>query len=119
VDGGSGFAIMPSMNFPDWRHSMAGRMKLKQTVDVLQDVISPDIRRIVCAPCYNRVAMAHPKRRHKDTRVKINLPFDEALAVLARAPRPGKFSSAKASARSDDTRDAASADNPRVANPQS
>ncbi len=58
--GGSGFAVMPSMNFPDWRHSIAGRMKLKQTVDVFQDVISPDIRKIVCAPCSNC------KAQHRD-----------------------------------------------------
>jgi Fe-S oxidoreductase len=51
--GGSGFAVMPSMNFPSWRHSIAGRMKLKQSLDVFQDVISPDIGKYVCAPCSN------------------------------------------------------------------
>jgi Fe-S oxidoreductase len=51
--GGSGFAVMPSMNFPDWRHSIGGRMKLKQTLDAFQDTISPDISKIVCAPCSN------------------------------------------------------------------
>jgi Fe-S oxidoreductase len=35
--GGSGVAIMPSMNFPDWRSSVAGRMKLKQILDTSQD----------------------------------------------------------------------------------
>ncbi len=51
--GGSGFAIMPSMNFPDWRSSVSGRMKFKQILDAFQDVIDPNIRKMVCAPCSN------------------------------------------------------------------
>ncbi len=51
--GGSGFAIMPSMNFPDWRSSIAGRMKLKQILDTFQDVIDPGIKKYVCSPCSN------------------------------------------------------------------
>jgi len=51
--GGSGFAIMPSMNFSDWRSAVAGRMKFKQLLEAFQDVISPEIRKYVCAPCSN------------------------------------------------------------------
>ena len=51
--GGSGFAIMPSMNFPDWRSAVAGRIKMKQLLEVFQDVISPEIKKYVCAPCSN------------------------------------------------------------------
>ncbi len=51
--GGSGFAIMQSMNFPDWRSAIAGRMKVKQTLETFQDVISPEINKYVCAPCSN------------------------------------------------------------------
>lgn len=51
--GGSGFAIMSSMNFPDWRSAVAGRMKLKQTLETFQDVISPVIKKYVCTPCSN------------------------------------------------------------------
>lgn len=51
--GGSGFAIMQSMNFPDWRASVSGRMKFKQILEVFQDVISPEIKKYVCAPCSN------------------------------------------------------------------
>jgi len=51
--GGSGFAIMQSMNFPDWRSVVSGRVKLKQILEVFQDVISPDVRKYVCAPCSN------------------------------------------------------------------
>ena len=31
--GGSGFAIMQSMNFPDWRNAISGRMKMKQVIE--------------------------------------------------------------------------------------
>lgn len=51
--GGSGFAIMQSMNFPDWRSSVSGRTKLKQILEVFSDVISPDVKKYVCAPCSN------------------------------------------------------------------
>jgi Fe-S oxidoreductase len=51
--GGSGFAIMQSMNFPDWRSAISGRIKFKQILEVFQDVISPDIKKYVCAPCSN------------------------------------------------------------------
>lgn len=51
--GGSGFAIMNSLNFQDWRCNISGRMKFKQFVDVFQDMMSPEIRKYVCAPCSN------------------------------------------------------------------
>ncbi len=51
--GGSGFAIMPSINFPDWKASVSGRMKFKQILDAFQDEIDPSIKKMVCAPCSN------------------------------------------------------------------
>ncbi len=51
--GGSGFAIMQSMNFPDWRSVVSGRVKLKQILETFQSVISPDIPKYICTPCSN------------------------------------------------------------------
>jgi Fe-S oxidoreductase len=51
--GGSGFAVMQSMNFPDWRSGVSGRMKLKQILEVFKDDIDPGTRKYVCAPCSN------------------------------------------------------------------
>ena len=51
--GGSGFAIMGSRNFPDWRVHISGRMKLKQILEVFEDVRDPEIKKYVCAPCSN------------------------------------------------------------------
>ncbi len=51
--GGSGFAIMQSMNFPEWRSKIASRMKFKQILSAFQENISSDIPKYVCAPCSN------------------------------------------------------------------
>jgi len=52
--GGGGFAIMQSMNFPEWRAKVASRMKFKQILDAFQDtILDPKIKKYVCAPCSN------------------------------------------------------------------
>jgi Fe-S oxidoreductase len=51
--GGSGFAIMSPMNFPDWKVNVAGRMKVKQILEAFKDVSDPAIHKYVCAPCSN------------------------------------------------------------------
>ena len=51
--GGSGFAITQSTNFPDWRNSVSGRMKMKQVLDAFQDAPGPEVKKYVCAPCSN------------------------------------------------------------------
>jgi len=51
--GGSGFAVMGSRNFQDWRVHISGRMKLKQILEAFEDVREPEIKKYVCAPCSN------------------------------------------------------------------
>jgi Fe-S oxidoreductase len=51
--GGSGFAIMQSMNFPDWRNAVSGRMKMKQVIEAFADKPDPGVKKYVCAPCSN------------------------------------------------------------------
>lgn len=51
--GGSGFAITQSTNFPDWRNSVSGRMKMKQILEAFQDAPGPEVKKYVCAPCSN------------------------------------------------------------------
>ncbi len=51
--GGSGFAIMQSMNFPDWRNAISGRMKMKQVIEAFADRPDPGVKKYVCAPCSN------------------------------------------------------------------
>jgi len=51
--GGSGFAITQDLNFPDFRNQLSGRTKLRQILDVFQDIIGPEHKKYVCAPCSN------------------------------------------------------------------
>ncbi len=51
--GGSGFAIIQSMNFPEWRNAVSARMKFKQILEAFQDQIQPNVNKYVCAPCSN------------------------------------------------------------------
>jgi Fe-S oxidoreductase len=51
--GGSGFAIMTSLNFPEWRIKVASRMKFKQILDAFRDSMDPKIPKYICAPCSN------------------------------------------------------------------
>jgi Fe-S oxidoreductase len=52
--GGSGFAIMSSFNFSDWRIQISGRKKFKQILDAFADE-NPghETPKYVCAPCSN------------------------------------------------------------------
>lgn len=52
--GGSGFAIMKSMNFSEFRSKVSVRMKFKQILEAFQDTIEDaSIPKYVCAPCSN------------------------------------------------------------------
>jgi len=51
--GGSGFAIMNSLNFPEWRSKISGRMKMKQIIEAFNNELDPSIQKYVCAPCSN------------------------------------------------------------------
>jgi Fe-S oxidoreductase len=51
--GGSGFAIIDSMNFKEWRENISSRMKLKQILEAFTNVLDPGIKKYVCAPCSN------------------------------------------------------------------
>ena len=53
--GGSGFAIMNSLNFSDFRDNVSSRMKLKQILDAFgpEDIYNTDLVKYVCAPCSN------------------------------------------------------------------
>jgi len=51
--GGSGFAIMQSNNFPDWRMLISGRKKFAQFIGAFEGQMEPEIKKYVCAPCSN------------------------------------------------------------------
>ncbi|MDA8219261.1 MAG: (Fe-S)-binding protein [Dehalococcoidales bacterium] len=51
--GGSGFAIMQGLNFPDWRNGVSGRMKMKQILGAFEKELDSDEPKYICAPCSN------------------------------------------------------------------
>lgn len=52
--GGSGFAIMQSYNFSDFRNKISVRMKFNQIINAFgEDFANPDVIKYVCAPCSN------------------------------------------------------------------
>jgi Fe-S oxidoreductase len=51
--GGSGFAIIRSLNFPVFRNKVSLRLKTKQILDTFSDVLNQDIPKIVVATCSN------------------------------------------------------------------
>lgn len=52
--GGSGFAIMSSYNFPEWRMSIAGRRKFAQILSAFsREELDPSVNKYVCTPCSN------------------------------------------------------------------
>jgi len=52
--GGSGFAVMQSGNFPNWRATISGRMKFTQILNAFsRQELDPAVSKYVCAPCSN------------------------------------------------------------------
>jgi Fe-S oxidoreductase len=51
--GGSGFAVGNSLNFPDWRTRVSGRLKFAQILNAFGDSPGTDANKYVCAPCSN------------------------------------------------------------------
>lgn len=51
--GGSGFAILRSLNFPVWKNKVSLRVKAKQILDTFRDVLDKDIPKHVIATCSN------------------------------------------------------------------
>lgn len=50
--GGGGLAVINSLNFPEFRKMVSGRVKFSQILNAFQD-LQPEIRKLVCAPCSN------------------------------------------------------------------
>jgi Fe-S oxidoreductase len=83
--GGSGFAIMQSMNFPDWRSGVSGRMKLKQILEAFQDEIAPDINKYVCAPCSNCKGQIRELFNYYDVNGKCGIYYGGLVELIVNA----------------------------------
>jgi Fe-S oxidoreductase len=83
--GGSGFAIMSPMNFPDWKLGVAGRMKVKQVLNVFQDVISPDIMKYICSPCSNCKGQFRDIIQYYDLEERANIHYTGLVEFIVNA----------------------------------
>jgi len=83
--GGSGFAIMSSMNFQDWRVQVSGRMKLKQILEAFQDVPNPEIKKYVCAPCSNCKGQIRDLLNYYDIGEKYNIHYGGLVELIVNA----------------------------------
>jgi Fe-S oxidoreductase len=83
--GGSGFAIMQSMNFPDWKMNVSGKMKLKQILDTFADVLDKDIPKYVCAPCSNCKGQIRDLFDHYDITNKYKIYYSGLAEFIANA----------------------------------
>ncbi|MFC2013905.1 (Fe-S)-binding protein [Chloroflexota bacterium] len=90
--GGSGFAIMTGANLHDWKLGISGRMKVKQILDVFQDVISPKTAKYISAPCSNCKAQFRDLISYYNLEELCNIHYTGLVELIVNAmtdiPRP-------------------------------
>lgn len=90
--GGSGFAIMGSGNFPDWKKLLSGRKKLQQILGAFQEEMDPSIRKMVCAPCSNCKGMIRDMLEHYEVFDKTGIWYTGMVELMVNAmvdqPKP-------------------------------
>lgn len=83
--GGSGFAIMQGLNFPEWRNSVAGRMKVKQIMNAFKDELDPSIYKYVCAPCSNCKGQIRDLLEYHKLAAKYNIHYGGLVELIVNA----------------------------------
>ncbi len=84
--GGSGFAIMQSMNFPEWRSKIASRMKFKQILEAFRDTVeNPEVPKYVCAPCSNCKGALRDTFEHYQATSRYNIQYGGLADLIVNA----------------------------------
>lgn len=83
--GGSGFAIMQSMNFPDWRNNVSARMKMKQILEAFEGVSDPAQKKYVCAPCSNCKGLLRDLFEYHGASEKSNIFYGGLVELIVNA----------------------------------
>ena len=83
--GGSGFAIMASTNFKQWRENISSRMKLKQILEAFQNAMDPKLRKYVCAPCSNCKGAIRDLLNAHELREKYSIYYGGIVELVANA----------------------------------
>ncbi|HLA77144.1 MAG TPA: (Fe-S)-binding protein [Vicinamibacteria bacterium] len=83
--GGSGFAVCQSLNFPDWRTRVAGRMKFRQILEAFRESIGPETKKYVCAPCSNCKGQLRDVIRYYDGWERCGILYGGLVELLVNA----------------------------------
>jgi Fe-S oxidoreductase len=92
--GGSGFAIIQGLNFPDWRAGISGRMKFKQVLEAFQNTKLDDAAgaKYVCAPCSNCKGQFRSIYEYYDATNRCGLQYGGLVELIVNAmvdvPKP-------------------------------
>jgi Fe-S oxidoreductase len=83
--GGSGFAIMSSHNFADWRMRVASRRKFRQILEAFQDDLDPTHPKYVCAPCSNCKGAIRDILGHYQAKPKVGIHYGGIVELIVNA----------------------------------
>lgn len=83
--GGGGFAIMDTLNFSEWRNSVSARMKVKQSIDVFQEILDPEIHKYVIAACSNCKGALRDAIDHYGLKDKLGISYTGLAEVIVNA----------------------------------
>jgi Fe-S oxidoreductase len=83
--GGSGFSIMNSMNFPDWKMRVAGRTKVIQILETFKDVLDRGIKKYVCTPCSNCKGQMRDLFDHYELQERYNIVYTGLAELIVNA----------------------------------
>ncbi len=83
--GGSGFAIMSSGNFQDWKLKVSGRKKLQQILNAFQGEMDPSIKKMVCAPCSNCKGQIRDILQHYEVFEKTGIWYTGLVELMVNA----------------------------------
>ena len=84
--GGSGFAIMQSNNFPDWRYKISGRKKFAQILGAFsKEEMDPETYKYVCAPCSNCKGQIRDLLRYYDAWDRTGILYGGLVELIVNA----------------------------------
>ncbi len=83
--GGSGFGIMQSYNFDQWKIKTSQRLKTKQILEAFEDVIDPDTRKCIIAPCSNCKGSIREIISHYGLGKKFNISYTGLVELIVNA----------------------------------
>lgn len=82
--GGSGFAIMSGLNFPEWRMNISGRKKLQQILGAFEGE-DREAPKYVCAPCSNCKGQIRDLLAYHNATEKANIYYGGLVELIVNA----------------------------------